>query len=322
MTSFEQGHKLIGRKESSPGLYLVIRGKLEVQYKDADCVIDVVDESEYLGDFCLIGVKSHFDYVCKYPVVCLFISLTKAIEILLESKEDFAAASASAKLRLKYLVYLKRQTVKARKEYESRVTTQKNMKFNNDDSCISDEANHLPSPKQKLPNLETEGENLITDTETLNSGPGLLGRSNLLTTPSKKPQVNLDKTPSTTSVFLEKDVQLKKDLSLLKSTIIGNINSLLKKNGGAIKKVNFMHIIAMADVTEDLQSSEDSEPEPVDLNKEKKPKIDEGGEESSDECDRTCSEADESIEMDDPIASIKFKELKPKLELALRLLEV
>lgn len=318
-SSFEEDHKLIARHEQSPGIYFVLRGKLEARYKSEDCVVDVVDENEYLGDFCLINRKSHVDYVCKYPVVCLFISIKALNEILLESKPNHKLATATAKLRLKYLVYLKNQTYKARKEYDNFISSKKELEFDEDVDfsdeekkkgilTIQNSAKHGP--------IETEGEHLLTETETMKDGKPMIEKLPLLITPKKSvPLVPLDKTPSTTEVLQMKQDRLKNEISLLKTGTLNKMKTAWGKTGGQLKKASLLHVVAMADVTEDLEDSSDSEPEKVDFEEE-------AGQENGDDSDFECSEADESIEMDDPIASMKFKEILPQLEGALRLISV
>ena len=95
------------KKKKSKGIYFIIRGGVKVIGDPAKQPLEIMEEREYFGDMCLLSKHSHFDFVCKTAVVCLFIDETLLNQILIKNKKDLASAVATAKLRLKYHLLLK-----------------------------------------------------------------------------------------------------------------------------------------------------------------------------------------------------------------------
>jgi CRP-like cAMP-binding protein len=161
--SFVSGDKICSRGEKSKGIYLVLKGTVLATYKQVDFVVERVDEKEYFGDFCFLEkTRSHFDFVAQGNLVCLFAEKTKIVEILHGSKKENELVTKVAKLRLKYMLYLKKQ-VEQSKAAHSKLKTgpaeANKLEFNTLDIVNRHPGDH---PNQYL---ETENKELMAEEE-------------------------------------------------------------------------------------------------------------------------------------------------------------
>ena len=155
--SFIDGDRIIKRKEESKGVYLVLKGKVLATYKNPSTVIEAVEEKEYFGDFCFLRSFSHFDYTANGSVVCLFAEEKKIMEILMGNKREMDDVIKTAKLRMKYMVYLKKLVLqsklvvnsgpilgqKSQKMMEEYLDTEQKQLFDEDDDQVKKEDNQV-----------------------------------------------------------------------------------------------------------------------------------------------------------------------------------
>lgn len=116
--SFVEGDKIITRGQTSEAIYLVLKGKVSVLYPPENLKIDLIEEKEHFGDICLLSKKSHFDYVCHSSVVCLQIKHATISELLVKNRAALSRLAGNAKLRLKYMLFMKNKAVVAKRRYE------------------------------------------------------------------------------------------------------------------------------------------------------------------------------------------------------------
>ena len=153
--SFIDGDKIIKRKEESKGVYLILKGKVLATYKNSSTLIEAVEEKEYFGDFCFLRGFSHFDYTANGSAVCLFAEEKNIMEILMGNKREMDDVIKTAKLRMKYMVYLKKLVLqsklmvksfpilgqKSQKMVEEHLDTEQKQLFDEDDDQVNKEDN-------------------------------------------------------------------------------------------------------------------------------------------------------------------------------------
>jgi hypothetical protein len=71
-----------------------------------DCIIGIVPSNDYLGEFFLLSKNSDFDYQCRETCFCLFIEKEVLLRILERSKVDFDNVHAAAMVRYLQLLDL------------------------------------------------------------------------------------------------------------------------------------------------------------------------------------------------------------------------
>lgn len=71
-----------------------------------DCVVGIVPSNDYLGEFFLLSKISDFDYECRDTCFCLFIEKDVLLRILERSKQDFDNVHAAAMVRYLQLLDL------------------------------------------------------------------------------------------------------------------------------------------------------------------------------------------------------------------------
>lgn len=116
--SFVEGDKVIARGQKPEAIYLVLKGKVSVHYPPEQLKIDLIEEKEHFGDVCLISKKSHFDYICHSSVVCLQIKYATISDLLIKNRPAMSRLATNAKLRLKYMIFMKNKAVAAKRRYE------------------------------------------------------------------------------------------------------------------------------------------------------------------------------------------------------------
>lgn len=116
--SFVEGDKIIARGQKPEAIYLVLKGKVSVHYPPEKLKIDLIEEKEHFGDVCLLSKKSHFDYICHSSVVCLQIKYTTISDLLMKNRPAMSRLATNAKLRLKYMIFMKNKAVAAKRRYE------------------------------------------------------------------------------------------------------------------------------------------------------------------------------------------------------------
>lgn len=115
--SFVEGDKVLTRGQQSEAVYLMLKGKVSVEYPPEDLKIDVLEEKEHFGDICVLSKKSHFDYVCKTSVVCLQVKKSTLDEVLLKSRHTLSKLVSNSRLRLRYMLFMKNKAVAAKQKY-------------------------------------------------------------------------------------------------------------------------------------------------------------------------------------------------------------
>lgn len=263
-----------------------------------------MDEREYFGDICLINRKSHFDYICSSAVVCLFISEKKIESILFANMSDFKSSTNTARLRLKFLLHMKTQMKEKAQRHKG--------KHKDDEHCTS--LKYIPSEMLDTPHqvLETEGEDLLK----VSPDP-----EDIFQTPVKNPAGSMadGEPPSMDKILAAYHVNLEKQLGELKDETVDRMKDVFGKNKAQEadvsirkKKMALMEVVSKIDIQQGIESSEEEEGED-------EPHLEVEEESHNSE---HGSEMDDSWEMDDPIASMSFKEMRPELDTATQMVMV
>lgn len=264
----------------------------------------------------MLSKLSHFDFICKTAVVCLFISESRLNDILIKNKVDLSSAVKTAKLRLKYHLMLKNHPDG----------------FGNDLMVSSlfhlEEVNEIQhSPAQPL---ETEEEQLMEEKQEAPETIEFSGKKAILATPVK----GQHKTNDSTSV--KKEESGNKPASFRSSTMsnINKMKTVAKNNAETQSKkaqrAALLQLISKTEISQELDElveknegpnepdeKEELKEEPENENKENK--LDDS---KSENLDYEGSDLNDSLEIEDPLASMKFKDFKPDLENAVKMLEV
>lgn len=235
-------------------------------------------------------------------MVCLFIAEKQIEDILFKDKAEFKSATSTARLRLKFLLYLKSQLT-----HQSKGIT---ATFNDMYSQKALQPEIHNSPDQVM---DTEDDGLLKD------APESTGQE-LFETPIKKPLLSMKniQPPSLGEVLSANQDNLHKKLTSMNQQTIKRMKSAMGKvndqdtdTSTRKKKTAMIEIISKVDMEQDIDISEDSEDEVVK----------DETEQNFHDSDRG-SEMDDSCEMDDPIASMTFMDLHPSPHQGIQMVKV
>ena len=77
-----QGEKEVFRGDLFEGLYFILKGSINVQYKDCNILAHILDDDDVFGDQFILNKRSHLDYLAETDVLCLFVSASDGLELL------------------------------------------------------------------------------------------------------------------------------------------------------------------------------------------------------------------------------------------------